>query len=142
MNTPRKLLIFLICTFPLLVGYRANLKKVCLKHTCIQAEVVVTIEERQRGLMYREALAQDQGMLFSFENEAKHGFWMKNMSFPLDIIWIDSTKKVVYIYKNALPCKEEPCVSILPQYAAKYVLEVNAGFSDAHRINIGDKVNF
>ncbi len=91
--------------------------------------------------MYRKSLPQDKGMLFVFEKEKIHPFWMKNMRFPLDIIWLDANKKIVDIYQNAQPCKET-CDSIIPKSAATFVLEVNAGFVEKNKIKVGDRFEF
>lgn len=112
-----------------------------VKDCRIKIELADTQEKRVAGLMFRASLPEDSGMLFIFDEEADYGFWMKNMIIPLDMIWIDSKKIIVDITKNALPCKEE-CLSIHPKRAAKYVLEVNSGYTDAHNINVGDKVEF
>jgi hypothetical protein len=61
----------------------------------ITAELAVTEEERQQGLMYREKIDSDQGMLFIFEEEEKYSFWMKNMKFSIDILWLDRDKRKV-----------------------------------------------
>ena len=81
-------------------------------------------------------------MLFIFKKLDYHGFWMKNMEFPLDIIWIGADKKIVDICQGALPCKDSTCNIILPKYPAAFVLELNSGFTKDHNINIGDKVLF
>ena len=117
------------------------LKKVCTKDICISAELATTDKARQKGLMFRKSMPQDRGMLFVFDKEAVYNFWMKNTRFPLDIIWIDQTKKIVDIYEYALPCKDV-CKTIVPQAAALYVLEVNAGFTKRHGINISDSLSF
>jgi hypothetical protein len=116
-------------------------KKVCIKDFCIQAEVVATDKARQRGLMFRKSMPEDRGMLFVFEKEALYSFWMKNTRFPLDIVWIDHNKKIVDIYEFALPCKDV-CKTITPQKEAQFVLEVNAGFTKRHGIQIGDGLTF
>lgn len=116
--------------------------KVCVKNCCIQAEVVETDADRQLGLMFRDSLAENQGMLFVFEKEGRYGFWMKNMSFPLDIIWIDAEKRIVDIKKNVPPCKTETCDTLIPAQQAQYVLEVNAGFTDRRGIKIGERIDF
>jgi len=114
---------------------------VCIKDTCIQAEVVSTFAEREKGLMFRESLADDKGMLFIFEEEGLYNFWMKNMRFPLDIIWLDLNKKIVDIKENVLPCSES-CEILSPENKAKYVLEVNAGFTRRNKVKIGEVVRF
>lgn len=117
------------------------LKKICIKDLCIRAEVVATEKSRERGLMFRKSMRQDQGMLFVFEKEALYNFWMKNTRFPLDIIWIDSQKRIVDIYEYALPCKDV-CKDISPKATALYVLEVNAGLVKKHKIKIGVSLIF
>ena len=99
----------------------------------IDVELALTNEERQKGLMGRENLDDGEGMLFVFDDEKKHEFWMKNMIISLDIIWIDSDGKVVHIEKQVPPC-EENCIIYSPSAPAKYVLELNSG--SAKRLSI------
>lgn len=106
----------------------------------LEVEVADTSEERARGLSGRENLSENQGMLFIFESADYHSFWMKDMIFAIDIIWIGEDKKIVDITKNAK--QESYPASFRPKSPAKYVLEVNAGFSDRHKIKIGDLVLF
>ena len=120
----------------------ADTKKVCVKKCCIQAEVAENDADRQRGLMFRDSLAENQGMLFVFEKEDRYGFWMKNMRFPLDIIWIDAEKRIVDIKKDVPACGEEGCETLTPAAEAKYVLEVQSGFTDRRGIKIGDRIDF
>ncbi len=117
-------------------------KRMCINGACIRVEVVSCEQARQKGLMSRKSLGPNNGMFFVFTKEDYHGFWMKNMEFPLDIIWIGPDKKIVDIYHNALPCRDNTCNIILPRYPAIFVLELNAGFVRTHGINIGDKVSF
>lgn len=132
-----------LCPNSLSYGADESLKKVCIKNVCLQAEIADSKSEKMRGLMYRQSLGWAAGMLFIFDKEARYSFWMKNMLIPLDIIWIDSNKKIVDITRNALPCKEQQaCGSIIPALEVKYVLEVTAGFSDRNKIGIGDKLEF
>ena len=116
------------------------LKKVCIKDACVRAEVVDTDAARQQGLMFRENLPQGQGMLFVFEAEGRYGFWMKNMKFPIDIIWIDQEKKIVDVKFDLSPC-QEACEIFEPHAKALYALEVEAGFCRRNKIEIGDKVS-
>lgn len=132
-----------LCPNSLSNGADESLKKVCIKDVCVQAEIADSESEKTRGLMYRQSLGWAAGMLFIFDKEARYSFWMKNMQIPLDLIWIDSNKKIVDITRNALPCKEQQgCGSVMPASEVKYVLEVSAGFSDKFKIGIGDKVEF
>jgi uncharacterized membrane protein (UPF0127 family) len=108
----------------------------------IQAELAVTPDERARGLMFRESLAADRGMLFVFPVADFHGFWMKNCRFPIDIIWLSPEKKVVHIEKTVPPCKKDPCPSYGPMRKAKYVLEVVADFTGREKLRLGDSLDF
>ncbi len=91
--------------------------------------------------MFREKLDLDKGMLFIFEEEGEYSFWMKNTLIPLDIIWINKAKEVVFISGNTQPCQEEySCSSINPGKNAKYVLEINAGIAEKIGLKVGDKI--
>ena len=119
----------------------AETKEVCIREVCVKAELVLTDSEKQQGLMGRESLGEDQGMLFVFEEEKVRAFWMKNMRFSLDIIWADSDQRIVDIHENIPPC-EESCSNILPQAPARFVLEVSSGFAEKNGIKVGDILEF
>jgi len=114
--------------------------KVCFNTTCINVEIADTPDLRSKGLMFRESLDEDKGMLFIFGSEGYWGFWMKNTIISLDIIWIDKDMKIIHI-QTAQPYKEEFCITYYPQRAAKYVLEVNAGFAGKNNLSLGDEVS-
>ena len=108
--------------------------------TEVNAEVVSSDEKRSRGLSGRDGLGKNQGMLFIFPNKDRYGFWMKEMKFPIDIVWID-TQYVVYIKEHApipIPGYELPIY--FPNQTANLVLEVPAGYTREHGITIGTKV--
>jgi len=100
-------------------------------------EIVDTPEARQQGLMFRDHLAEDQGMLFLFEKMAPRAFWMRNTYIPLDIIFINEGGVITHIQKDAVPMDETPLPSNGPAIA---VLEVNAGLSETLGIEAGDKI--
>lgn len=102
-------------------------------------EIARTAEERTRGLMFRNSLPEDKGMLFIFEDETDHHFWMKNTYIPLDLIFINSDLKVVGTYENATPMSEEPIHIGRP---SKYVLEINGGLSKRFNIDPDTRVVF
>ena len=77
----------------------------------VTAELAVTDEERARGLMFREKVLPDQGMLFVFDREDVHAFWMKNTLVPLDMLWLDSDRRVIHIAADVPPCQADPCPS-------------------------------
>lgn len=105
----------------------------------IDVEIAENETERNRGLMYRPYIPDSVGMLFIFQESGPLGFWMKNTHIPLDIIYVDSGKKIVSIQKNARPYSEENLPSLGP---AQYVVEVNAGYADRYGIKAGDAVQF
>jgi uncharacterized membrane protein (UPF0127 family) len=105
----------------------------------VKVEIADDNEERMQGLMHRESLDEDAGMWFVFEDEDFRSFWMKNTLIPLDIIYIDSDFTIVDIKEDVQPCEAEPCPTYPSGGTAMYVLEVNAGFSEANKIAVGDK---
>ncbi len=104
----------------------------------VQIEIADDNEERMKGLMFRENLGENSGMLFIFEDESTQSFWMKNTLIPLDIIFINEGFEIVDI-KNAVPCTADPCRIYSSEKPAKFVLEVNSGFAAKNGISIGDK---
>jgi uncharacterized membrane protein (UPF0127 family) len=116
--------------------------KVCMNAVCLKASIADSDSTRSKGLMFRKELPENQAMLFIFDKEGPYGFWMKNTFIPLDIIWVSRDKEIVDIHAGALPCQKDPCRVITPRLPAKYVVEVNAGFTEKHKVKIGDKVRF
>lgn len=132
------ILIAIIILVVFLIFYnKDDRSKVCFDEDCFVVEVVDDDEKRQKGLMFREELDENAGMLFIFENEGNYPFWMKNTLIPLDILWMDSSGKIVDI-KEADPCESDPCDVIYHSGSAKYVLEINKGLSAALGIEIGE----
>ena len=108
----------------------------------ITAELAVTTEERQLGLMHRKKIDPDQGMLLVFEQENYYSIWMKNMKIPLDLLFLDGEKRIVHIERNVPPCKENPCPSYSSRFPALYVLELKAGSADEHKLKMYDRIEF
>lgn len=135
-------LIIILCL--LLFGGCFSQKKtiVYLKDKRFIMEIAKTTKETKSGLMHRESLDSDKGMLFVYEEEKPHSFWMKNTLIPLDIIWLNKNKSIVHITKNTQPCYKGPCPSISPKKNASYVIEINASISDKLRLKVGDIVRF
>jgi len=145
-----KLILFLLPIFIVLAfGIRSTLASQRLPTITVfvnptvkvEAELAYTDANRSRGLMFRENMPPDAGMLFIFPELDVHGFWMKNTLIPLDILWLNERKEVVYLV-TAQPCKKDPCDSIIPLQKARYVLEVNSGFAKKHKIDIGSQMEF
>jgi uncharacterized membrane protein (UPF0127 family) len=105
----------------------------------VRVEVARTQAEVARGLMFREKLGPDEGMLFVFPDSSEHAFWMKNTPLPLDMIFADEEGVVVGVVENA-----EPFTTVTRGVGApsRYVLEVNAGWSAAHGVTRGDRMRF
>jgi len=110
--------------------------------TAIRAELAATAEQRARGLMFRDSLDADRGMLFVFPQPSFHDFWMKNCRFPIDIIWLSAEKKIVHIERAVPPCKEDPCPTYGSLRRALYVIEVVADFSRREELRLGDPIEF
>lgn len=106
--------------------------------TSIYVDIADTPVLREHGLSGREALSGDRGMYFIFDRSDFYQFWMKDMNFPIDIIWIDETMSVVDITLNVLPSSFPK--TFTSRAPARYVLEVPAGFSERAGIKIGDQV--
>ena len=105
----------------------------------VNVEIADDNYERMHGLMFRENLNKNFGMLFIFDAEENQTFWMKNTMIPLDIIFISKDMKIIDI-KYATPCKENPCKLYKSSGPAQYVLEVNGNFTIKNKIKIDDKI--
>src|SRR3712207_1443980 len=107
------------------------------------ADISATHEQRTKGLSVKDALAENEAMLFVFDVEAEHRFWMKDMQFPIDIIWISSDKNVVDIEHNLQPCDLGFfCSSYVPEGDSLYALETVGGFAEKYRVVKGTPVEF
>jgi uncharacterized membrane protein (UPF0127 family) len=103
-------------------------------------QLAVNDEQRQLGLGRRPSLQNGTGMLFVFPEPRELGFWMKDMNFPLDIIWIDQNKKIAGFFENVSPASYPKVY--YSSTTVPYVLEVNAGTVSSDNIKIGDYANF
>ena len=108
----------------------------------LQAEVMVSDEDRAMGLMFRQSMPLDRGMVFVFETADFHGIWMKNCRFPIDILWLDEARKIVHVAEAVPPCKAEPCPVYNPLRRAAYVVELNAGQARREQAVVGAPVSF
>jgi len=115
--------------------------RVCFKDHCFRATVARTPFETARGLMYKN-IDKNDAMLFVFKTPVNDKFWMKNTLEPLDIIWLDENKQVIFISKNTPICENDPCPSYGTEQKSLYVLEIKGGTADRIGLNIGDKLEF
>ncbi len=111
----------------------------------IDAEPATTPQQQARGLMFRSELAPDRGMIFLFPDESPRGFWMYNTLIPLDIIWMNADRRIVFISAHTPPCpspNRAECPNYGGGFAAQYVLELAAGQAAGRRLKVGDRITF
>ena len=110
----------------------------------ITVEVMRKMVEIMKGMMFRDSLAQDRGMLFIHPKEDKYGYWMYQTRIPLDIIWMDHDRRIVEMSLETPPCTTK--ASECPQYggtaASSFVLEINAGAAARNGLKLGDVLGF
>jgi len=142
------LLIFVLLIFAaFLLSFQYNLRSVSglktlyINDSKILVEVADTAQEQAQGLSGRSSLAENQGMLFLFGLPNYYSFWMKEMKFPLDFVWI-ANKQVIEITKNVQPQDYQPPKTLIPKEKVDMVLEINAGLVEKLNIKVGDKILF
>ncbi len=118
----------------------SQIKYVKIAGVKLKTELALTPEAQEKGLSGRKELKEDESMLFVFSLAGKYPFWMKDMDFSIDIIWIGEDLRVVYIKKDARP--ESYPETFAPAGDAKYVLEVISSFSEKNNLKEGEKVEF
>lgn len=106
----------------------------------VRAEVAKTGEEKARGLSHRNCLNPDSGMLFSYELSGDYCYWMKDMNFPIDMVWLDDNKRAVTI-KSAVGPETYPS-SFCPDRPARYVLEVSSGYAQQSGWSVGTEFSW
>lgn len=104
-------------------------------------QIAKTPEERQKGLSGTAELRPDEGLIFIYEFDDKWPIWMKDMHYPIDIIWLDKDKRVVYIVTNAPP-ESYPDTTFAPKKDARYVIELPAGTADKKAIKVNGQATF
>lgn len=136
------LLIFRWLSLSLNKGSTAPPELIDLKvgDSTIKTQVAQSAQEKERGLSGRESLAEDEGLLFVFDRPGFYPFWMKDMNFPIDIIWIGGDKKIVDLSENITP--ETFPQTFVSKVPARYVLEVNAGWVLKKMVQVGQAVAF
>ncbi|MFH1589436.1 MAG: DUF192 domain-containing protein [archaeon] len=118
-----------------------KIREVIVANQTITVQIADNDEKRTQGLMYQEELGEFEGMFFIFEEEDYLNFWMKNTPIPLDIIFINSEFEIENIH-TAEPCKRNECLFYGSERPAKYVLEVNAGFSEKYGLSENMMLDF
>ncbi len=120
------------------LAFNVSASVIQIGDVALQVEIADTQEKKEKGLSNREFLEQNSGMLFLFEKPGRYGFWMKEMNFAIDIIWIDKDKSVVEITANVDP-KTFPEI-FYPKEIIQYIIETQAGWTKVNEIQLGDKI--
>lgn len=115
---------------------KEEIGKIYLAGDEISVSIANTPELRERGLSGRKSLDPNEGMLFVFQRPGSYGFWMKDMLFPIDIIWFDENRTVVDVWENATP--DSYPKTHTPKHLSQFVLEVSAGYISEHDIKVGN----
>ena len=148
---PTRLLFVLIASFLMLlhgpakaadsspVAKQSSFKKILVAKTPLRVEVVDTLEKQERGLMFRQSMPENEGMLFVYREPQEMSFWMRNTFIPLDIVFVGTDGIILNIHQ-ARPLDES--VLYRSAGAAKYVIETNQGWFSRHGIRPGDRVTF
>ena len=110
-----------------------------MRDRTILVDIADTPQKREAGLSGRESLAQDEGMLFVFPEDGIYAFWMKDMHFSIDILWISHAGMVVEMQESVSP--ETYPATFVPSKGARYVLELPSGWVEAYAVEIGDIVH-
>ncbi len=121
-------------------SFTGDVKVVVISGRSINVEVADTEEKRALGLSGRSGLGRDEGMLFVFTEDARHSFWMKDMLFAIDIIWLSRDGVVIDIAPSVSP--DTYPTSFSPEAPARYALELRAGFIKEYTVKKGDAVLF
>jgi len=111
----------------------------------ILAETMLRDVDQMRGMMFRESLAKDRGMLFVHTADENHPYWMYQVRIPLDMIWMDHSRRIVEIAANAPPCPStsaHDCPNFGGHEKSRYVLELAEGGAALYGLKVGDQLNF
>lgn len=133
---------FLLCVLMLVActACASSEPSVELGGKTFKVEIADTAEKQALGLMFRDSMPDDEGMIFVFPNESLRSFWMKNTRIPLDIMYFDKDLKMVSISADTPPCRVSRCPSYPSAGPAMYVLELNAGKASELGVGPGDEL--
>ncbi|MBD3329153.1 hypothetical protein GF357_01525 [Candidatus Dojkabacteria bacterium] len=108
----------------------------------LSVKIAKSRESLSRGLMFRKSLPQNEGMVFIYDKDVNHKFWMKNCYVDLDMIFLNKNWEIVDIVHSAKACYEDPCPTYGSKQPYRYVLEVNAGFAESNSIKVGNLIKW
>lgn len=138
----KKVYILLILISTIVLFFVFKDEKTILKIGEREVSLIIANDTNSRiqGLSDRKSLPKDSAMLFVFETSGRYGIWMKDMNFPIDIIWLDENKKIVTIEENVSP--DTYPRSFFPLEESLYVIEANVGFIKENHLSVGNLLNF
>jgi uncharacterized protein len=117
--------------------------KVTVNNFDLTVYLAMSNKQIVKGLVIKNQLKENEGMLFVYQQPAKYRFSTRGMKFPIDIIWLNNARKVIHIEHSLEPCSSDiDCPKFIPSAAALYVLETIAGFSNKHDVKIGTQIDF
>ena len=134
------ILIILVLISLVILYFRDTGPVLRINNQSVSLIIADTEEERDKGLGDRESMPDNTAMLFVFDVSDTYAFWMKDMKFPIDIVWLDENKRVVHIVESAMP--ESYPENFIPPQKSLYVIELNAGLVSKYGIKVGNILNF
>jgi uncharacterized membrane protein (UPF0127 family) len=137
------LLLVLACTSNAIANTELETGLVHFKNQnlTIEVEIAANQQQRETGLMNRQSLPANKGMLFVYNDQDLRGVWMKNTLLPLDVLFLNHKAEIVTMLPDLQPCRQNPCPIYHSQLPATYMLEVNAGFIKNHQLKIGQALS-
>jgi len=129
----------LICS---VLNSRVKMIPLYIGETKFTVEIADTHEKQLRGLMFRQSVPDDYGMLFVYDDEQIRAFWMKNTLVHLDLIFLDKNKQVVDMILNVPPCEADPCETYASEKKAQYVIELRGNRAEELNLKVGDTIFF
>ncbi len=121
---------------------RYDTRNISVRGRVFKADVADSMLKQMIGLMYKESIRSDECMLFNFDYDAEHGIWMKNMIFPIDVVWLDSKMRIVHIKRDIQPCRKTfGCRTYYAGKKNRFVVEFKAGTARKLGLKIGDSVS-
>ena len=136
-----KIILIVLASMVIIFSIMNSSPRVCIENKkCFNVKISDNSLERQIGLSNHTSLEQNSGMLFVFSESEIQNFWMKNMRFNIDLIWIDSNLKIIGFEKDMVICWTN-CPLYSSDFPIKYVLEINSGLIDDYNFRINDSVN-
>lgn len=135
-----KKIFFLLLSLAALLAGGNRFITIYIQDKSFLAEIADTPEKQSKGLMFRQMIKDDYGMLFIFSGEDYRSFWMKNTLIALDIIFLNRAGQIVDMFTSVPPCCGDPCPAYTSKFPARYVLEIKGGLAKKLKLKIGDKI--